>query len=406
MRRKSISPDSVFGLFSCEKILANQNSFEYLSPTRLIAGPNSISKIPDLIQERGLRKGLVVTDPGLVAAGIVDRVVYLLQDAKLPFEIFDRVDANPPFSNVESAYRVFVKGHCDFLIGLGGGSPMDVAKGVGVAASHGGQVKELVGLGKCRNRIPFLLCTPTTYGTGSEVTPFAVMTDEELKIKATIGSPFIIPHAGILDPDLSVSLPPPIAGATGMDALTHAVESCVALTSNAITEGLALHAIRLIGENLQKAVSSHNDREATERMLVASTMAGMAFSQTRLGNVHAMSHPVGAHFGVPHGIANAILLTRVMAFNLMSCPVKFATIAQALGEPNEGLNEVEAAQSSLRAVEKLARDVGIPDGLGKVGVKSDAIPTLTQDAMKSGNIPMNPKKTSHEDIVELYEKSM
>ncbi len=393
-------------LSSREKILANLDSFEYLSPTRLIVGPNSISKIPDLIQERGLRKGLVVTDPGLAAAGIVDRVVYLLKDAKLPCEIFGRVEANPPFSNVEAAYRVFVEGHCDFLIGLGGGSPMDVAKGVGVAASHGGHIKELVGLGKCRNRIPFLLCIPTTYGTGSEVTPFAVITDKDLKLKATIGSPFIIPHAGVLDPDLSVSLPPSIAGATGMDALTHAIESYVALTSHVITEGLALHAIRLIGENLRKAVASHNDREATERMLVASTMAGMAFSQTRLGNVHAMSHPVGAHFGVPHGIANAILLTRVMAFNLMSCPAKFAMIANALGESHEGLTTVEAAESSLLAVEKLERDVDIPDGLGKVGVKSDAIPTLSQDAMKSGNVLINPRKTFLEDIVDLYEKTM
>jgi alcohol dehydrogenase class IV len=383
-----------------------QQIFEYFSPTRLIAGRGAIAKIPDAIREQGLRRGLVVTDPGLVAAGVAGRVLDVLRGADVPFAVYGRVEANPPFANVDEAYGVYVKERCDYLIGLGGGSSMDVAKCAGVAVAHGGGWRDLIGIGRCRNRIPFLLCVPTTYGTGSEVTPFAVVTDVETKFKASIGSPLILPHAGVLDPDLSVGLPLPIAGATGMDALTHAIESYVALTANPISEGLALHAIRLIGENLrQAAVSDHHD-EATERMLIASTVAGMAFSQTRLGNVHAMSHPVGGHFGVPHGVANAIILTRVMAYNRMACPQKFAEVARALGEPTDGLTAMEAAELSIEAVERLGRDVGIPDGLAQAGVKEEAIPVLAEDAMKSGNVLINPRKTGLKDIVRLYEESM
>ncbi|MSS72697.1 MAG: iron-containing alcohol dehydrogenase [Candidatus Latescibacteria bacterium] len=386
--------------------MSYQQIFEYFSPTRLISGRGAIAKIPDVIRDQGLRRGLVVTDPGLVAAGIAGRALDVLREADVPCTVYDRVEANPPFANVDEAYGIYVKERCDYLIGLGGGSSMDVAKCVGVAAAHGGGWRDLVGIGKCRNRIPFLLCVPTTYGTGSEVTPFAVVTDLETRFKASIGSPLILPHAGVLDADLSVGLPLPIAGATGMDALTHAIESYVALTASPISEGLALHAIRLIGENLRQAAASDHNHEATERMLIASTVAGMAFSQTRLGNVHAMSHPVGGHFGVPHGVANAIILTRVMAYNLMASPQKFAEVARALGEPVEGLTTMEAAEASVEAVYRLGQDVGIPDGLAGVGVKQEAIPTLAEDAMKSGNVLINPRKTGLRDIIRLYEESM
>lgn len=386
--------------------MAYQQVFEYFSPTRLIVGRGSVGRIPDLLREQGVRRGLVVTDPGLVAAGVAGRVMDALKEAKLPFSVYDRVEANPPFANVDAAYAVYVNDQCDHLIGLGGGSSMDVAKCVGVAAAHGGQWREMIGIGKCRNRIPFLLCAPTTYGTGSEVTQYAVVTDTATKFKASIGSPLVIPHAAALDADLAVKLPLPVAGATGMDALTHAIESYVALTSNPISDGLALYAMRLIGENLRQAAVSDHNHEATERMLVASTVAGMGFSQTRLGNVHAMSHAVGGHFGVPHGVANAIILTRVMAYNLAACPRKFAEVARALGEPTDGLTAMEAAELSIEAVERLGRDVGIPDGLAEAGVKREAIPTLAEDAMKSGNILINPRKTGLKDIVRLFEESM
>lgn len=383
-----------------------QQMFEYFSPTRLIAGRGAIARIPGVIREQGVRKGLVVTDPGLMAAGVAGRVMDALKEAKLPFSVYDRVEANPPFANVDAAYEVYVKDQCDYLIGLGGGSSMDVAKCAGVAAAHGGDWKDFIGIGKCRNRIPFLLCVPTTYGTGSEVTQYAVVTDVATKFKASIGSPLVIPHAGVLDADLSVGLPLPIAGATGMDALTHAIESYVALTANPISDGLALYAMRLIGENLRQAATSDHNHEATERMLIASAVAGMGFSQTRLGNVHAMSHAVGGRFGVPHGVANAILLTRVMAYNLTACPQKFAEVARALGAPVDGLTPVEAAEAGVEAVGRLGQDVGIPDGLGEVGVPPEAIPALAEDAMKSGNILINPRKTGLKDVVRLFEASV
>ena len=259
--------------------------------------------------------------------------------------------------------------------------------------------------GPVKNRIPYLLCVATTYGTASEVTPFAVITDEN-KYKAAVAGPNIIPDVGILDADMAVALPRPIAAATGMDALTHAIESYVSLASNPVSEGMALHAIRLIAQNLRQAAFSDHNHEATQNMLVASTMAGFAFSQTRLGNVHAMSHPVSGHYGVPHGVANAILLTRVMDFNRYACPGKFADIAVAMGEDVVGLSDVDAAMLSVEAVENLGGDVGIPNTLSEAGVDSDGIQVLAEDSMKSGNVVVNPRKTTLEDVIALYEEAM
>ena len=253
--------------------------------------------------------------------------------------------------------------------------------------------------------IPFLLCVPTTYGTASEVTPFAVITDDN-HFKGTVAGPYVIPDVGILDADMAVALPLPIAAATGMDALTHAIESYVSLMSNPISEGMALHAIRLISQNLRQAAYSDHNHEATQNMLIGSTMAGFAFSQTRLGNVHAMSHPVGGHYGVPHGIANSILLTRIMAYNRCACPEKFADIASAMGEDVNGLSAVDASVLAVEAVQNLSDDVGIPATLSEAGAKTEGIHVMAEDAMKSGNIQVNPRKTTIKDIIALYEESM
>jgi alcohol dehydrogenase class IV len=205
---------------------------------------------------------------------------------------------------------------------------------------------------------------------------------------------------------MAVALPLPIAGATGMDALTHAVESYTSLSTNPISEGLALHAIRLISENLRQAAASDHNHHATEQMLIASNVAGIAFSQSRLGNVHAMSHPVSGHYGTAHGVANAILLTRIMDFNRIACPDRFAEIAAAMGADVEGLDEMEAAICAVEAVEDLARDVGIPESLTEVGANADGIPVMAEDAMKSPNIQINPRKTTLEDVIALYEASI
>ena len=271
---------------------------------------------------------LVVTDPGLREAGIVDRVTTVLDDADIDYAIFDGVVGNPAARSVHAGLRQYVKEECGALLGVGGGSPMDVAKMIGVVASNRGRIDEyLLAPGKVARDPPPIFCMPTTYGTGSEVTPFAVLTNPKTRNKDPVISWRIAPKVGILDPDLAAALPASMGSPTGMDALTHAIESYINLLATPITEGIALSAIELIGENLRIACANDHETEATGNMLIASCMAGIAFSQTRLGNVHAMSHPVGAFFDVHHGLANAILLPYVMEYNMTARVEKFATIA-------------------------------------------------------------------------------
>jgi alcohol dehydrogenase class IV len=370
-------------------------------------GRGSIGNIPALVKEKGLKKALIVSDKGLVDAGLTAHISSLLDQANIAHSTFSDVAPNPPIKNVIDCTAQYQNEKCDHLIAIGGGSSMDVAKTSGVLINNGGEISDyFIGTGgPVVKRIPFLLCVATTYGTASEVTPFAVITDEH-KYKAAVAGATIIPDVGILDADMAVALPRAIAAATGMDALTHAIESYVSLATNPVSEGLALHAIRLIAQNLRQAAFSDHNHEATQNMLVASTMAGFAFSQTRLGNVHAMSHPVSGHYGVPHGVANAILLTHVMDYNRYACPDKFAEIAVAMGEDITGMSDVDAAMLSVEAVENLGGDVGIPASLSEAGARKEGIAMMAEDTMKSGNVAVNPRKTTIQDVIALYEEAM
>ncbi len=386
--------------------MAFQDHFSYYGPTRLIMGRGTIGNIPQIVNEKQVKKAQIVTDRGLVQAGVVARVTEILDESHIAYSIYDEVEPNPPIRNVEACAAQYQSKNCDFLLAIGGGSSMDVAKTSGVLVNHGGKITDyFIGEKPVPGPIPFLLCVPTTYGTASEVTPFAVITDDN-HFKGTVAGPHVIPDVGILDADMAVALPLPIAAATGMDALTHAIESYVSLMSNPISEGMALHAIRLISQNLRQAAYSDHNHEATQNMIIASTMAGFAFSQTRLGNVHAMSHPVGGHYDVPHGIANSILLTRIMDYNRYACPEKFADIAAAMGEDVNGLSAIDASVLAVEAVQNLSDDVGIPATLGETGAKAEGIHVMAEDAMKSGNIQVNPRKTTIKDVTALYEESM
>ena len=328
-----------------------------------------------------------ISSPGGNTEGATDQVTDVLDDADIPFAIFDGVVGNPAARSVHAGLRQFVKEECGALLGIGGGSPMDVAKMIGVVASNGGRIDQyLLAPGKVAQNPPPIFCIPTTYGTGSEVTPFAVLTNPKSRNKDPVISWKIAPKVGILDPDLVTALPASVGGPTGMDALTHAIESYINLLATPITEGIALSAIELIGENLRLACANDHETDATGNMLIASCMAGIAFSQTRLGNVHAMSHPVGAFFDVHHGLANAILLPYVMEFNMTARVEKFATIAQALGEDTDRLSEYDAACLAVEQVRQLNEDLGIPDKLRAVGVKAGSVAGMAGAAMLSGNI--------------------
>ena len=380
-----------------------QTSFDWRAPTHLVYGPGSIKRLPELVPNK---RCLVVTDSGLKSAGIVDHVCGQLKRGKIDYVVYDKVVGNPPARCVRAGHEIYTSEGCDGIIGLGGGSSMDVAKMIGVVAANGGRIESYVTPVKIEKPIPHLICVPTTYGTGSEVTPFAVVTNKRRKTKDAVVGAKIIPPVGILDAELAVALPAAVGGSTGMDALTHALESYINLMATPITEVMALGAIELIGENLRLACSNDHELEATQNMLNASAMAALAFSQTRLGIVHAMSHPVGGHFDVHHGLANAILLPVVCEYNLTSRLEKFAHIADALGADTDGLTEYEAANVAIDAILDMNRDVGIPERLSQVGVKAPAIAAMAKDSLLSANIAVNPRKVDEVGIRQLYKNAL
>ena len=378
-----------------------QTIAEFRMTTRVVHGAGSITRLADLFPDGA--KVLVVSDKGLAEAGIVDRATAVLDDAQIPYALFTDVVGNPVARNVSAGAKAYTQGDCSAILGLGGGSPMDVAKMVGVLVSHGGRIDQYLGApATITGDIPPLICAATTYGTGSEVTPFAVLTNPKTKNKDPVISWKIAPQVAILDPELCLALPASVGGPTGMDALTHAIESYTNLLATPLTEGIALSAIEIIGEHLRTACANDHELEATQQMLLASCMAGVAFAQTRLGNVHAMSHPVGAQFGVHHGLANAILLPHVMDYNLQSRILKFGNIAQALGEDTDGASDYDAAGLAVEQVRQLNDDLGIPTRLRDAGVKTTGVAALSKAAMQSGNVQVNPRKTTLDDMKALF----
>lgn len=378
--------------------------FVFSAPTEVLFGVGVIERLGQVTAPYG-RRPLVVSDPGVAAAGILARVVDALGAAVDHVETFGEVEPNPSIETVERAVEAYRRGDCDLLVGVGGGSAMDVAKMAAVLVVHGGSVRDYEGIGKVPGPAAPVVAVPTTAGTGSEVTVFTVITDRERRCKMTVGSPHVLPRAAVCDPALTLSLPPAVTAATGMDALTHAIECYVNTADHPIAKTLALEAVRLVGRALRPAYATGALPARTE-MLLASTMAAMAFTRTRLGNVHAMSHPLGAHFDIPHGLANAVLLPHVMAWNLIACLETYPRLAEALGEPVAGLPPREAAEAAVAAVRRLNRDLGIPERLRDLGVTADAIPAMADDAMKSGNVLVNPRRTRREDIVHLFEVAL
>ena len=376
--------------------------FSFTAPATVTFGPGVIAKLPELASGLGSR-AIVVSDPGIAKAGILDRVLGGLDQAAVTAEPYPHVEPNPSIETVDAAHDLFRRTRSAFVVGVGGGSAMDVAKVVAVLAAHGGTVRDYEGMGKVPGPGVPCVAIPTTAGTGSEVTIFSVITDRQRKFKMTVGSPHTVPQVALCDPELTLSMPQPLTAATGMDALTHAIESYINTVHNPIAATLARESMRLIGRSLRTAFSSGRNLQARTEMLLASTMAAMAFTRTRLGNVHAMSHPLGAHFDIPHGVANAVLLPSVMAWNMIACHDTYPQIASALGESVDGLSPREASEAAVEAVRRLARDVQIPERLRDLGVTREAIPRLAEDAMKSGNVLVNPRTTTAADITALFE---
>ncbi|GAE25966.1 alcohol dehydrogenase [Halalkalibacter wakoensis JCM 9140] len=373
-------------------------SFRYEIPTAIEFGSGSIKTLPQHVRGFGGTKVLIVCDPGVLHAGVVAKLEEPLKAAGIPYEVFSEIEADPAIQSVDKGLHLGKENNCDVVVGVGGGSSLDTAKAIGLMLNNPGHIRDYVGLNLVPNPSVPVIAVPTTAGTGSEITIWSVLSDKQAKVKLSVGSVYNCPNLAIADPELTVSLPPHITAATGMDALTHAMESYVNKATQPISEGLSVQSMKMISENLRLAVVQGENLEARSNMLLASLIAAMAFNSTRLGLAHALAIPLGAHFKIPHGTVNAILLPEVMKFNVIGNPKKFAEIAAIFGVNTYNLTEREAAEKSVEAIRQLNHDVGITQTLSDFGVKEEHLDQIVEEAMLSGNVPVNPRKPTLEDL--------
>lgn len=379
--------------------------FTFSVPQNIVVGRGSLAKLPALAKELGGTHGFIISGPHLYKMGLVEKCADNLKNAGLWCDIFAETEGNPSVETVERATAAFQASGADFIIALGGGSPMDVAKAVGVVARYGGNITEYEGGGKVPSAIVPLIAIPTTAGTGSEVTAFSVITDHSRNYKLTVFSYHLIPQYAILDSELLTTAPASVAAACGIDALVHALEAYISKAASPFTDAMAEKAMELIGSHIRRYVADRTDLEAAEAMLVGSLFAGIAFSWARLGNVHAMSHPVSAFFNVPHGVANAILLPTIVEYNAQEDNGKYNKIYNYVAEqpvPKEQFTP-DLLAATLR---ELNQTLQIPASLHEVGVNAERVVAMAEDAMKSGNILVNPRRTTQQDIIDLYYKAL
>lgn len=380
--------------------------FRYEIPTAIEFGAGAVKELDRHVKALGGAKALIVADPGVLSAGVAERVAEPLRKSGIPYAFFSDIEADPDIASVEKGLDTARQEGCDLVIGVGGGSSLDTAKAIGIMLTNGGHIRDYVGIGKVtRPGVP-VIAVPTTAGTGSEVTIWSVLSDKKEKIKLSVGSPYNCPKLALCDPELTVTLPPSVTAATGMDALTHALESYVNKATQPISEGLAVQAMKLIAKSLRLAVVQGENVEARSDMLMASLIAAMAFNSTRLGLAHALALPLGAHFKIPHGTVNAILLPEVMAFNIIGNPVKFKEISGIFGERTEGLSEREGAERSVAAIRRLKNDVGITQTLSDYGLEEGHLTFIAEEAMLSGNVPVNPRKPTLDDLKNICKAAM
>jgi alcohol dehydrogenase class IV len=374
-------------------------------PNAVITGSGSSKLVGDECKKLNLKKALIVTDRNQVKLGILDGILESLQQSRVAYAIYDGVNMEPIAEYVQEGLEAFRGNGCDCLLAVGGGSPMDTAKAISVMATNEGSIEDYMGLGKVpRKGIP-VIAVPTTAGTGSEVTPFTIISDTRRDVKMLIGSPFLMPEIAIVDPQLTVLLPPDVTAATGIDALTHAIEAYVSVKAQPISDVFCLAAIELIAGNLQKAWADGENLEARENTMMGALMGGIAFSNSSVALVHGMARPIGAYFHVRHGASNAALLGTVMEFSLEGNPTRYARIAEAMGVDINGLSEMEAAKRGAEAVKKLIKDIKIPS-LRELGVDKEKLdqlaPKMSEDAIASGSPANNPRQAGKEEIIEIY----
>lgn len=374
---------------------------ELYQPAHTIIGKGCINEIPRYIKTIAGQKALVVTDDGLLKIGTVKKVLDVLEDAGNSYALYTGVKPNPTVSIVNEAKTIYEKEECDYIIGIGGGSSLDVAKAISILGKNGGNIEDYNGLNKSEKKGVPLIAINTTAGTGSEVTRAYVVTDESKKSKMLMVDANCLSYLAVNDPDLMLGMPPALTAATGMDALTHAIEAYVSKSHFPFTDAIALEAITLVGKSLERACINGRDIEARTDMCWAEYMAGLAFSNAGLGMVHAMAHQLGGFYNTPHGVANAILLTHVMRFNASVCKNRYADVARALGINTYKMTADQASNAAIDYINNMAYRIKIPK-LSETAFQPADVVTLSLHALEDTGMPENPKEASLIDVQKVF----
>lgn len=386
--------------------------YGYFIPSVTLIGIGAAKEIPAKIKDLGGNKPLIVTDKGITGAGITKQITDLLDEAEMKYVVYDETVPNPTDMNVSDGVEIYRNKSCDSLITLGGGSSHDCGKGIGLVVANGGKIHDYEGVDMSSNPMPPYVAVNTTAGTASEMTRFCIITDTSRKVKMAIVDWRVTPGIAIDDPQLMVGMPPALTAATGMDALTHAVEAYVSTIATPMTDSAAEKAIELIAVHLRPAVANGQDIVAREGMCYAQYLAGMAFNNASLGHVHAMAHQLGGFYNLPHGECNAILLPHVSKFNLIAKMDRFAKIAELMGVNTSGMSKRDAADCALEAIKKLSTDIGIPAGLVELGkrygkdVRAEDIEIMTKNAQKDACGLTNPRIPTDRDVMAIYEAAL
>ncbi|MCG7382330.1 iron-containing alcohol dehydrogenase [Paenibacillus sp. ACRRY] len=375
----------------------------YVPPVNLM-GRGCLQEAGKMIQDMDIRKALVVSDRQLISSGVAEQVLSILRKSGLDYVVYDEVQPNPTCQNVHEGLKVYQEHGCDAIISIGGGSPQDAAKAIGIVATNGGHIRDYEGLHQSHHKSVPLVAFNTTAGTSSEVTINYVITDEERKVKMVMVDRNSLVSLSVNDPELMLSKPASLTAATGMDALTHAVEAMVTPGGFTVTSATAAAAVELIFEYLPRAVRDGSDLEAREHMTYACFLGGMAFNNAGLGYVHAMAHQLGGVYDLPHGVCNAMLLPYVEEMNAKHVPGKFRHIAKAIGMNVKDKSDEECSMYVIDAIRQLSREVGIPEKLSELGVTDPDLELLADNAMKDACAPGNPYQPSREEVMELFRK--
>lgn len=375
--------------------------------SRVVMGPGASKNIGQEVKQRNVKKALLITDKGIINAGLLNNFEKSLKSAKIQYAIFDEVEPEPSFKTVGKCSDIVKKEKAQMLIGIGGGSPMDITKAASVMATNAPPLEQYVGVNLIpKPGLPTIL-VPTTAGTGSEVTPIAIFSDEQEKLKKGIVSPHLYAAIGIIDPELTIGLPPHITAATGMDAFIHAIEAYTSINANDITDLICEKAIELIFNNIRTAYAKGDNLIARAAMMEGAFLAGIAFANAGVTAVHAFAYPIGAEFHIPHGIANTLMLTQTLKFNKIGNIDKFSQLAKPLGIPTKGLDKFETVEKVINTIDQLISDINLPRHLKEFGVKDDDIETLAKDVMKITRLlSNNPRNLCVEDAKEIYKAAL